>query len=49
MKEVRRKLKELQYHHKDIVTVELFNTIIDNLDKIDKQKLIDYVYLEINK
>ena len=46
MKEVRRKLKELQYHHKGIVTVELFNTIID---KINKQKLIDYVHLEINK
>lgn len=49
MKELREKILNLETRHKDLITMELLHLIVDNLDKIDKQKLIDYVYLEINK
>ena len=49
MKELREKILNLDTRHKDLITMELLHLIVDNLDKIDKQKLIDYVHLEINK
>ena len=49
MKELREKILNLDTRHKDLITMELLHLIVDNLDKINKQKLIDYVHLEINK
>ena len=49
MKELREKILNLDTRHKDLITMELLHLIVDNLDKIDKQKLIDYVHLEINQ
>ena len=49
MKELREKILNLDTRHKDLISMELLHLIVDNLDKIDKQKLIDYVHLEINK
>ena len=49
MKKLREKILNLDTRHKDLITMELLHLIVDNLDKINKQKLIDYVHLEINK
>ena len=49
MKELREKILNLDTRHKDLISMELLHLIVDNLDKIDKQKLIDYVHLEINQ
>ena len=49
MKELREKILNLDTRHKDLISMGLLHLIVDNLDKIDKQKLIDYVHLEINK
>ena len=48
MKELREKILNLDTRHKDLISMGLLHLIVDNLDKIDKQKLIDYVHLEIN-
>ena len=48
-KKLREKILNLDTRHKDLITMELLHLIVDNLDKIDKQKLIDYVHLEINQ
>lgn len=48
MKKLREKILNLDTRHKDLITMELLHLIVDNLDKIDKQKLIDYVSVEIN-
>lgn len=48
MKKLREKILNLDTRHKDLITMELLHLIVDNLDKINKQKLIDYVHLEIN-
>ena len=43
MKVLREKILNLDTRHKDLITMELLHLIVDNLDKINKQKLIDYV------
>lgn len=43
MKELREKILNLDTRHKDLITMELLHLIVDNLDKIDKQKLIDEI------
>ena len=43
MKVLGEKILNLDTRHKDLITMELLHLIVDNLDKINKQKLIDYV------
>lgn len=43
MKVLREKILNLDTRHKDLITMELLHLIVDNLDKINKQKLIDEI------